>query len=154
MGDDEPAVVEDEVTRQTGKERLDIPAEPCRLLLELLERNLEPSGNLDRPAAQGPEQLVVVIADRHGQGPGFGHGHRDPEQGRDRRAAIHQVPGDHEVPAGRRRPDAACRLRRPAEQPEKVAELRQAAVHVGQDVEAPRQAAIGARLHGPDGSGR
>ena len=139
--DHQPPRVEHVVADQAVEEGDHLAGELVARGGELRQRLGQPVAHLDVAAAQRAQQLGLVVA-RHAQGGPRGHHlhHRAQHAGRVG-AAVGQVAEEHRGPS-RRVAAHPAGVRPVAELVQQRVQLRQAAVHVADDVERPVQARL------------
>ena len=135
MRDDQVAVVEDEVADELVEELRGLLLELGRLAFELGERLGEPVGQLDVAAAEGADELDVVVAGNAECDAGLDHRQHEPQHGRNIGPSVDKV--------AEKDGSAALRMLRrqlffrdpPAKLAQQCDEFREAAVDVADDVE-------------------
>ena len=110
VGDHEAAAVQHVVADQAVEEPLYLGTEGIRLGGQLVHRLGEAVGALHVAAAQGAEQLGLVVALYAERGAFLDHAHDQAEDAGRVRAPVHQVAEEHRAAAGVAGADRPARL--------------------------------------------
>ena len=135
MGDDQLAVVENDVADQRVKEVAGVIPKLVGLAGQLVERFGKAVGDLDVTALELADELDVMVARETDRGPGMDHRHHELQDRRRIGAPIAVVPDEHRPASIRRRDGDPVGGDVVTEFGQQLGELSVAAVNVADHIE-------------------